>query len=55
MISIPARSHAFVVIGHELIFTVILLFSAESSRFVVGYKRKYVHEELVNCLVKHAQ
>ena len=25
------------------------------SRRVVSYKRKYVHEVLVNCLVKHAQ
>ena len=26
-----------------------------SRRVVVSYKRKYVHEVLVNCLFKHAQ
>ena len=29
--------------------------SADSRRVVVRYKRKYVHEELVNSLVKLAQ
>ena len=29
--------------------------SADSRRVVVSYKRKYVHEVLVNRLVKHAQ
>ena len=44
---IPARSHTFVV---------ILLPSAESFKKVfVSYKRKYVHEVLVNCLFKLAQ
>ena len=51
--SIPARSHTFA--DHEIISTTILLPSADSRRFVVHYKRKYVHEELVNCLVKLAQ
>ena len=41
--SIPARSHTFVEIDHEIIST------------VVSYKRKYVHEVLVNCLFKLAQ
>ena len=50
--SIPARSHTFVEIDHEIISTVILLPSAE---VVVSYKRKYVHEVLVNCLFKLAQ
>ena len=50
--SIPARSHTFVEIDHRLISTVILLPSADSRRVVVSYKRKYVHEVLVNRLVK---
>ena len=33
----------------------ILLPSADSRRVVVNYKRKYVHEVLVNSLVKLAQ
>ena len=57
--SIPARSHTFVEIDHEIISTVILLPSAESFKkgccLVVSYKRKYVHEVLVNCLFKLAQ
>ena len=56
MSSIPARSHTFMEIGHEIISTVILLPSAESfMRVVVSYKRKYVHEVLVNCLFKLAE
>ena len=51
---IPARSHAFVEIDHEIISTVVLL-SADSRRIVVSYKPMYVHEVLVNCLVKLAQ
>ena len=42
--SIPARSHTFVEIDQEIISTV-----------VVSYKRKCVHEVLVNCLFKLAQ
>ena len=54
--SIPARSHTFVEIDHEIISTVILLPSLNHSRrVVVSYKRKYVHEVLVNCLFKLAQ
>ena len=57
--SIPARSHTFVEIDHEIISTIILLPSAESFNMfkgaVVSYKRKYVHEVLVNCLFKLAQ
>ena len=49
--SIPARSHTFVEIDHEIISTVILLPSADSF----NYKRKYVHELLVNRLFKPAQ
>ena len=52
---IPARSHTFVEIDHEIISTAILLPSADSRRVVVSYKRKYVHEVLVNRLVKLAQ
>ena len=54
--SIPARSHTFVEIDHEIISTVILLPSLNHSRrVVVSYKRKYVHEVLVNCLFKLGQ
>ena len=52
---IPARSHTFVEIDHEIISMVILLPSTDSRRVVVSYKQKYVPEELVNCLVKFAQ
>ena len=54
--SIPAWSHTFVEIDHEIISTVILLLSAES--FKTGcclLQRKYVHEVLVNCLFELAQ
>ena len=54
--SIPARSHTFVEIDHELF---LRSFSAlpliHSRRVVVSYKRKYVHKLLVNCLFKPAQ
>ena len=53
--SIPARSHTFVVIDHEIISTAILLPSADSRRIVVSYKQKYVHEVLVNRSVKLPQ
>ena len=56
--SIPARSHTFVEIDHEIISTVILLSSLPliySRRVVVSYKRKYLHELLVNRLFKPAQ
>ena len=49
---ILARSHTFMEIDHELISTVILLPSPDSRRAVVNYKRKYVHEVLVNCRKK---
>ena len=39
-------------IDHEIISTAIVLPSADSRRVVVSYKRKYVHEVLVNRLVK---
>ena len=54
--SIPVRSHTFVEIDHEMISTVILLLQLiHSRRVVVSYKRKYVHELLVNRLFKPAQ
>ena len=52
---ISAQSHAFAEIDHEILSTAILLPSADSRRVVVSYKRKYVHEVLVNCLVMLAQ
>ena len=51
--SSPARSHIFMEIDdHEIMSTIILLPSADSRRVVVSYKQKYVHEVLVNSLVK---
>ena len=53
---IPARSHSFMEIDHEIISTVILFpYVIHLRRVVVSYKRKYVHEVLVNCLFKLAQ
>ena len=52
---IPARSHTFVEIDHEIISLAILFPFADSRRVVVSYKRKYVHEVLVNHSVKLAQ
>ena len=42
-------------IDHEIFSTAILLPSADSRRVVVIYKGKYVHEVLVNSLVKFVQ
>ena len=53
--SIPAWYHTFMEIDHEIISTAIFLPSTDSRRVVVSYKRKYVYEVLVNCLVKLAQ
>ena len=47
---ILARFHTFMEIDHEIISMVIFL-----RRVVVSYKRNYVHEVLVNGLVKVAQ
>ena len=52
---IPAGSHTFVEIDHEIISKVILLPTAGSRRVVVSYKQKYVHKALVKPLVKLAQ
>ena len=52
---IPARSHTFVEIDHEIISMAILLPSTDSRRVFVSHKRKCVHEVLVNPLVKLAQ
>ena len=53
--SIPALSHTFGEIDHGIISMAILLPSACSRKVVVSYKRNYVHEVLVNCLVKLAE
>ena len=53
--SIPARSHTFEEIDHEIISTTILLSSADLRMVVVSYKRKYVHEELFNWFIKRVQ
>ena len=54
--SIPARSHTFVEIDHQIISTVILLPSAESfKKGCCQLQAKYVHEVLVNCLFKLAK
>ena len=47
MSSIPAQSHTFGEIDHEIISMAILLPSADSRRIVVSYKRMYLHEVLV--------
>ena len=52
---IPAWSHTFLEIDRVIISTVILLPSTNSRRVVFSYKGKYVHEVLVNHLVKLAQ
>ena len=52
---IPAWSHTFMEIDHEIISTVILLPSIDLRMVIVSFKRKYVQEVLVNCLVKLAQ
>ena len=54
--SIPARSHTFVEIDPEIISMIILFPSAESfKKGFFSYKRKYVHEVMVNCFLKLAQ
>ena len=53
--SIPARSHTFVEIDHEIISTAIHLHSVDSKRVVASYKGKNVYEVLVNHLVELAQ
>ena len=53
--SIPARSHTFVEIDHEFLRSFSSLPLNHSRRVVVSYKRKYVHEVLVNCLFKLTQ
>ena len=53
---IPARSHTFVEIDREIILRSFFSLPLNySRRAVVSYKRKYVHEVLVNCLFKLAQ
>ena len=54
--SIPVPSHTFAEIDREMISMVILpLPLLHSRRVVVSYKRKYVHELLVNRLFQPAQ
>ena len=57
--SIPVLSHTFVEIDHEMISRFLRSFSSlpliHSRRIVVSYKRKFVHELLVNRLFKPAQ
>ena len=54
--SIPARSHTFLEIDHEIISSAVILIPSldHSRRVVVNYSRKYVHVVLVNCLSKLA-
>ena len=52
--TVPIRSNTFAEIDHLIISTAILLPSAYPRRVVVSYKREYVHEVLVNCLVQLA-
>ena len=54
--SIPARSHTFVEVDHEMISTVILLPSAESfKKGCCQLQAKVCARLLVNCLFKLAQ
>ena len=53
--SIWTRSHTFLEIDREIISTDIFFPSADSRKVVVSYKRKYVHEVLVNRFVNIAQ
>ena len=53
--SIPVWSHTFLEIDDEINSMVILLPSTDSRMAVVIYKQKYVHEVLVNCIVKLGQ
>ena len=53
--SIPARSHTFVEIDHEIISTVILLPSAESfKKDCCQFQASVSAKALVNCLFKLA-
>ena len=52
---ISVRSQTLAEIDHEIISMTILLPFADSRRIVVSYKRKFVHEVLVNGFVKLAQ
>ena len=52
---IPARSHTFVEIDHEIFSYAILPPSADSRRVVVSYKQKCLQELLVKCSVKLSQ
>ena len=52
---IPAWSHILVDIDYKIISSSILLQSVDSRKDVVSYKRNYVHEVLVNSLVKITQ
>ena len=54
--SIPAQCHTFVEIDHEIILRSFSSLPLNHSRKVVfSYKRKYVHEVLINYLFKLAQ
>ena len=53
--SIQAWFQTFAETGHEIITKAIFLPFADSRRVVVSYMRKFVHEVLVNCLVKVTQ
>ena len=48
-------SWRLVIVGFEIIYTASLLLFADSRMVVVSYKQKYMHEVLVNRLVKLAQ
>ena len=52
---IPALSHSFMEIDHEINSMAILLPSTDSRRFVVSYMQKYVQEIPVNHSVKLVQ
>ena len=51
----PGTAYTFLKIDPDIFSTAILLPSADSRKIFASYKRKYVHEVLVNLFVELAQ
>ena len=54
-ILIQDQSHTFVEIDHDLMSMVFHSLPLNQEGIVVGFKGKYVHKLLVNCLFKPVQ
>ena len=54
-ILIQDQSHTFVEIDHDLMYMVFHSLPLNQEGIVVGFKGKYVHKILVNCLLKPVQ